>query len=361
MFGLGKKKGPKPPKIIKDTKLSHGLRFSNDDVRWVVDPARPVLLFGSETDRMLKKIMIAISTAGKHITLCSHDEDDEGQLEHYSDEDMSKSIRSLMAKTSGEIQSSGFLIIKDLAWATSIIGDPSPTRSAMSKAGSQARHEDPDMYASLNDLDYDLNTVTIAAIALLYDRGSLTVDDLMRDYPEDIVMIVLTLASRSVDETASVYASRMKAMAQAGKALGIIIRSGMDYSMIYYEGEGKIMLSVLDGDPVDLIGSSFLLAVLHSCVNTGYGLIITVESYDDSILPFMPMVGTRIMAGDPGDEGWLLGTKFDDHADAEADDSVDLSGKVIISSTVYNGFMKLGHGIWPSPVMGIDRLDVSFV
>lgn len=362
MFGLGRKKEPKPPKIIKDTKLNHGLRFSNEDVRWVVDQSKPILLFGDGADRMLGKITTAIKSADKQITMCSH-ENDESQVvsNSYSDDDLNKNLRALMAKTSSEIQDSGFLVVKDLAWAASIVEDPNPTKSSMSRAGNRARSEDPDMYATLNDLDSDLNTVTIASIALQYDKGDITVDELIKNYSEDVVMIVLTLASRSVDETASVYASRMKAMEQAGKALGLIIRSGMDYSEIYYDGENKTMLGVLDGDTVNIISNPFLLAVLHSCVNTGYGLIITVDSYDDSILPFMSMIGTRIMAGEPGDESWLLGTKFDVPRDLDPDEIIDLSGKVVISSTVYDGFMKIDHGVWPSPVMSIDRLNVDFV
>lgn len=358
MFGIG---GKKPRKVVRKTRVSHGLRFSYDDVDWVVEYHDPMLLFGSSSQRMLSKLTNAISPSGRRIIIdAGRKQADQAKLlsataVNATKKQVNDSLLELL-KTPYDTESghSGnpLVIIDGLTETMDMIEDPTMSDTDAMRTLNTVRNIDDSLDQKLEGDD---TTKALAMVLALIENDRLPMDEFMRTYPESVVELALIALSRENGESIFSYVARMRGLDTIRKTLMALLESDLPvYAVSDIERKPALDMLKNTSDDGHAPETDALLAALRSARNAGYDLIIIVESYDERVIPFMSIVKARVLAGLPGDDGWLMGMDLAKTRNMTED-------SVIVSSKAYNSMMKVTHDIEASPIMGMDRLSVIMV
>lgn len=358
MFGIG---GKKPRKVVRKTRVSHGLRFSYDDVDWVVEYHDPMLLFGSSSQRMLSKLTNAISPSGRRIIIdAGRKQADQAKLlsataVNATKKQVNDSLLELLKTpydTESDHSGNPLVIIDGLTETMDMIEDPTMSDTDAMRTLNTVRNIDDSLDQKLEGDD---TTKALAMVLALIENDRLPMDEFMRTYPESVVELALIALSRGNGESIFSYVARMRGLDTIRKALMSLLESDLPvYAVSDIERKPALDMLKNTSDDGHAPETDALLAALRSARNAGYDLIIIVESYDERVIPFMSIVKARVLSGLPGDDGWLMGMDLAKTRNMTED-------SVIVSSKAYNSMMKVTHDIEASPIMGMDRLSVIMV
>lgn len=358
MFGIG---GKKPRKVVRKTRVSHGLRFSYDDVDWVVEYHDPMLLFGSSSQRMLSKLTNAITPSGRRIIIdAGRKQADQAKLlsataVNSTAKQVNESLLELLKApydTESDHSNSPLVIIDGLTETMDMIKVPTMSDTDASRTLNAVRNIDDSLDQKI---DGDDEARALAMVLALIEDDRLPMDEFMRTYPESVVEMALMALSRGSGESIFSYVARMRGCDVLRKALMDLLESDLQvYAVSDIERKPALDMLKNTSDDGHAPETDVLLAALRSARNDGCDLIITVGSYDERVIPFMSIIKARVLAGRPGDDGWLMGMDL-----AKTRNMTDDS--VIVSSKAYNSMMKVTHDIEASPIMGMDRLSVIMV
>lgn len=358
MFGIG---GKKPRKVVRKTRVSHGLRFSYDDVDWVVEYHDPMLLFGSSSQRMLSKLTNAISPSGRRIIIdTGRKQADQAKLLSATSvnatiKQVNDGLLELLKApydTESDHSNSPLVIIDGLTETMDMIKAPTMSDTDATRTLNAVRNIDDSLDQKLEG---DNTIKALAMVLALIADDRLPMDEFVRTYPESVVELALMVLSRGNGESIFSYVARMRGLDTVRKALMALLKSDLPvYAVSDIERKPALDMLKNTSDDGHAPETDVLLAALRSARNAGCDLIITVGSYDERVVPFMSMIKARVLAGRPGDDGWLMGMDLDKTRNM-TDDSV------IVSSKAYNSMMKVTHDIEASPIMGMDRLAITAV